>query len=152
MDSILRLCWILCWCTFGSFTCFWTWHQVLGTGWEAFRCLLANFRQGCHLPFTKEWLPSDPSCFCTLPQICALRQLCLGSLETVPLTSRLVCALTCTVNCGTLYRQVCLCNSCPTNWVYRNFQEAPELKFEVHGKSCKYLYTYDFPGVFFQNN
>ncbi len=34
-------------------------------------------------------------------------QSCLGSLQTILWTSWLVCALTCTVNCGTLYRQVC---------------------------------------------
>ena len=46
--------------------------------------------------------------FCTLPQICSSRQSCLGGLQTIPLTSCLVCTLTCTVNCGTLYRQVCV--------------------------------------------
>ena len=45
--------------------------------------------------------------FCTLPQICSSRQSCLEGLQTIPLTLSLVCALTCTVNCGALYRQVC---------------------------------------------
>ena len=40
-------------------------------------------------------------------EICSSRQSCLGGLQTIPLTSCLVCALTCTVNCGTLYRQMC---------------------------------------------
>ena len=35
------------------------------------------------------------------------RQSCLSGRQTIPWTSCLVCALTCTVNCGTLYRQVC---------------------------------------------
>ena len=30
-------------------------------------------------------------------------------------------ALTCTVNCGTLYRQVCLSKSCPINWIYHRW-------------------------------
>ena len=45
--------------------------------------------------------------FCTLPQDCPEEQICLRGLQTIPLTSCLICALTCTVNCGTLYRQVC---------------------------------------------
>ena len=45
--------------------------------------------------------------FGTLPQICASTQSCLGALRTIPSTSWLVFALTCTVNYGTLYRQVC---------------------------------------------
>ena len=45
--------------------------------------------------------------FFTLTQICSSRQSCIGGLQTISLTSCLVCALTCTVNCGTLYRQVC---------------------------------------------
>ena len=36
-------------------------------------------------------------------------------LKTIPLTSCLVCALTCTVNCGTFYTCVCLSKSCPIN-------------------------------------
>ncbi|KAK6308683.1 hypothetical protein J4Q44_G00201460 [Coregonus suidteri] len=46
-------------------------------------------------------------CFGTLPQICASTQSCLGALRTIPSSSWLFFALTCTVNCGTLYRQVC---------------------------------------------
>ncbi|KAK6292729.1 hypothetical protein J4Q44_G00373140 [Coregonus suidteri] len=41
--------------------------------------------------------------FCTLPQICALTQLYGQFLR----PHGLVFALSCTVNCGTLYRQVC---------------------------------------------
>lgn len=44
---------------------------------------------------------------CTLPQICALRPCCFWGLPAVPLTSCLVCALTCTVNYRTICRQVC---------------------------------------------
>ena len=51
------------------------------------------------------WGPSMlQKCFSTLPQICALTQSCL------------VFALTCTVNCGTLYR--CLSKSCPIIVIY----------------------------------
>ena len=66
------------------------------------------------LPFTDDgshcaqWdLQSSRIFFCAFPQICSSRQSCLGGLQAIPLTSCLVCALTCTVNCGTLYRQVC---------------------------------------------
>ena len=46
--------------------------------------------------------------FGTLPQICASTQSCLGALRTILLTP-VACffSLTCTVNCGSLYRQVC---------------------------------------------
>ena len=33
----------------------------------------------------------------------------------------LVFALTCTVNCGTLYRQVCITKSCPINCIYHRW-------------------------------
>ncbi len=45
--------------------------------------------------------------FCNLGQICALPQLCLWALQAVPLTSWFSFALTCTVSCKVLYRQVC---------------------------------------------
>jgi hypothetical protein len=45
--------------------------------------------------------------FSTLPQICALTQSCLKALRTIPSSSWLGFVLTFTVNCGTLYRQVC---------------------------------------------
>ncbi len=45
--------------------------------------------------------------FCNLGQICALPQFCLWALQAVPLTSWFSFALTCTVSCKVLYRQVC---------------------------------------------
>ena len=92
--------------------------------WEASRCILANSRR----PFTKEWLPSGHSTIqAWLVDCCRdgcpsgrLSSLHRGTLElwqsdhqvyrpqsTANLTSCLVCALTYTVNCGTLYSQVC---------------------------------------------
>ena len=58
-------------------------------------------------PLCSLGLSKQQNCFCNLPQICSSRQSCLGGLQTIPLTSCLVFALTCTVNCGTLYRQLC---------------------------------------------
>jgi hypothetical protein len=45
----------------------------------------------------------------------------------------LVFALTCTVNCGTLNRQVCLCisKSCPINWIYHRWTP---MKLQKHLK------------------
>ncbi len=45
--------------------------------------------------------------FVNLGQICALPQFCLWALQAVPLTSWFSFALTCTVSCKVLYRQVC---------------------------------------------
>lgn len=123
-------------------------RNVCLTDWESFSCILENSRHACHVPFTKDWLLSGPWCFCILPQICASRHPCLRGLQTVPLTSHLVCALTCTVGPG-----VCSSNSCPTNWIYHRLtpvrlqkhlkddqwkQAAPELSFDLHG--CERLW------------
>ena len=76
------------------------------------------------LPFKNDgghcfWGPSMlQTFFRTLPQICASTQSCLGALRTIPSTSCLgFFALTCTVNCGTLYRQVCAFPN-PINLIY----------------------------------
>ena len=56
----------------------------------------------------RSWGPSIlKECFGNLPQICASTQSCLGGIWEILSTSWLVFFLTCTVNCGTLYRQVC---------------------------------------------
>jgi hypothetical protein len=53
--------------------------------------------------------------FGTLPQICATTQSCLGFLRTIPFDLMAwYFGLTCSVICGTLYRQVCaFSKSCP---------------------------------------
>ncbi len=72
----------------------------------------------------------------------------------------LVCALTCIVSCGTLYRQVCafpnyvqstefttgvLQSSCRKirSMISENICIYFELNFECHGKGCEYLWTCD---------
>ena len=52
----------------------------------------------------------------------------------------LVVALTCTVNCGTLYKQVYPIKLLKHLKEYQWKQDAPELNFESHSKGSKYLH------------
>ena len=181
-------------------------ENFVSHGLRVLQVHFGKLQAGCHVPFTKEWLPSGhstipawlvdccrggcpsgrfsslhrgtlelwqsdhwvlprrPLCslgpskqqkfFCTLPQICSSRQSCLWGLQTIPLTSRLVCALTCTVNCGTLYRleyafpkhvQSAEFTTGGLQLSCRNISRMISGNlFEVNGKGCEYLWTCDF--------
>ena len=53
---------------------------------------------------------------------CTLTQSCLWALQKIILTPWLVFFLICTVNCGTVYRQVCPSKSYPINWIYHRWR------------------------------
>ena len=71
--------------------------------------VVANF---FHLRMMEATVFMGPSmfqkCFGTLPHICTSTQSCLGALRTIHRPHGLVFAMTCTVNCGTFYSQVCV--------------------------------------------
>lgn len=63
----------------------------------------------------------------------------LEGLQIIPFTG-LVCARTCTVIYGTLYRQVCAFqNPVQSTEFTTDEQDVPELNSEYHGKACEYL-------------
>ena len=105
--------------------------------------------------------------FGNLPQNCASAQSCHRALRTIPLTSCLVFALICTVNCGTLYRQVCgfpnhvqpikLTTDGLQSRVKKHQkddqwkQDAPDLNFESHSKVSEYLFQFFIINIILKN-
>lgn len=90
------------------------------------------------------------------PQICASRQSCL---QIIPLTLCLIRALTCSVNCGTLYRQVPFQS---TEFITGKLQISCTnistmisgnrmLNFELNDKGYEYLSTCNFLVYLFFN-
>jgi hypothetical protein len=99
--------------------------------------------------------------FGTLPQICATTQSCLGFLRTIPFDLMAwYFGLTCSVICGTLYRQVCaFSKSCPITWIDHQVDSnqvvetsqgwssetgCARAQFESHSNGSEYLCKYVF--------
>ena len=125
--------------------------QVISSAWFPPNITLGIHAKEFHLVLIGTFKAADIVLYPS--QICASRQSCLGGLQTIPWTSCLICGLTCTVTCGTFYRQVCAfpkhvqSTELTTGWLQlscRNKddqwkQNALELNFEPDHKGCEYF-------------